>query len=503
MTRGLRTQGILFVFILAFFLLSCSNNVEKKFDRMLLELAGEDATIDSKDWTTLRSFIENHRAKLPDDFYDGNHISIEHVKSYIIDFFKKKRPSLSLSFYGMTGGNQYLTIKFYLERSGSTYGYDTPQCDGDFKAAIVKLLNSFPGNNKDNTDFIVNDGIYKYPKSYRDFITDPNIFNTTKGVGNPKYTDFQAIFKSLLDNTKENELSILVTDMIYSVKNMVGVNPQKVFKEEEGFANAVFLSHVKDKTALVVQFNGDYYGEYYPYNSINKGFSYKGVRPYYFLIVGNNSDIQRLVSDKLYNRFADIMNIKGYQHQYCFCSSNTFSPYYAVAFDNPENKGKFRRDRDSEDGICSIKDIKPDRNSGKIQFALAVNLKNVLADKDYLLDKNNYRIESEDGVKIINIREINQNEITQNNTETLSKASHFIIIGMDKFTHKQTIHVKLLNKMPMWIENSSCDDDTNGSSSYFSTTTFGLKYMMKGIYDAYQNAANGEMQYFDLTIGLR
>ena len=86
MTRGLRTQGILFVFILAFFLLSCSNNVEKKFDRMLLELAGEDATIDSKDWTTLRSFIENHRAKLPDDFYDGNSFSKE-----LLNFLKKKK----------------------------------------------------------------------------------------------------------------------------------------------------------------------------------------------------------------------------------------------------------------------------------------------------------------------------------------------------------------------------------------------------------------------------
>lgn len=490
---------IMATFILVTFT-SC-NKAQKGFNSLLIELADNDATIDANDWMKLKGYLVDHKTKLS-SFFSNREIDIEKVKSYIIDFFSNRRPPKTICFFGINGGSKYLTVKFYLERSGSTYGYDTPQCSGDFKAAIVSLLNNLPGNNGGNTDFIVNDNIYIYPKSYREFIIDKNIFETTKGLGNPSYTDFNRIFSSLLSDTKNNEIAILVTDMIYSVKEMQGVSPQKIFNEEEGMANAVFSKHVKDKTVLVIQMKGDYVGEYYPYNSGKKGIPYKGKRPYYFVIVGNNSDIQRLSSDSQYSSFIDFSKMGGFSHVLSFNSTGTNTPYYTISLEDPNTLGKFKCDRNGSKTINSLKDIDPDRESGAFQFTVAVDLKGILADKEYLLDKNNYEISSEDKVTIQQIRKITSADITPNNRDNLSLATHFIVLRINNFTHKQVLHLRLKNILPPWVAQTSSDDDLNVHVPDFPNTTFGFKYMMNGIYKAYSNYSGGNVYYFDLQIDL-
>ena len=96
------------------------------------------------------------------------------------------------------GEKEYFTVNFYLERSGSMTPYDAPHGDGSFKAAIVQLLNNLPGNNDDNRIYVVNSSVNKYPQGFSKFISDPNIFESTKGLGDPSYTDFSKIFTDLL-----------------------------------------------------------------------------------------------------------------------------------------------------------------------------------------------------------------------------------------------------------------------------------------------------------------
>ena len=133
-----------------------------------------------------------------------------------------------------------LRVNFYLERSGSMTPYDSPRGDGSFKAAFVSMLNSVPGDA--NRLYIVNDSIYRYPKGIRQFISDDNIFASSKGIGDPSYTDFQRIFQAILENTEKNEISVLFTDMIYSVKTMEGTNPRKIFSDATGMISSVFNS---------------------------------------------------------------------------------------------------------------------------------------------------------------------------------------------------------------------------------------------------------------------
>ena len=50
--------------------------------------------------------------------------------------------------------------------------------------------------------------------------------------------------------------------------------------------------------------------------------------------------------------------------------------------------------------------------------------------------------------------------------------------------------------MPQWITASSSDDDTHVDSR----TTFGLKYLLNGIYSSYEKYSDGEPYYFRLQL---
>lgn len=203
---------------------------------------------------------------------------------------KTTPPSKTIDFSKM----KPIKVKFYLERSGSMTPFDAKSTKGDFKSAISMLLNNIPGNNDpSNLLYVVNDAVYSYDRTYKDFIQSKNIFADTKSLGDPRYTDFTCIFDSILSRTNDNELSILVSDLIYSTKDMIGVTGQKVLNEANLLTRSVFKGHT-DKMVLVIKMNGDYDGPYYTFQSPNKGLMYKGERPYYFVFVAKPKVMQRI-----------------------------------------------------------------------------------------------------------------------------------------------------------------------------------------------------------------
>ena len=476
----------------------CSDSAHTDFDRLLVELAAKDATIDSGDWGKITSFIESHKAKM-EDFYDNGSIDTNAVKSYISNLFANRRPPLEIKFTGV-GAEKFMSVKFYLERSGSMTAYDSPEGDGRFKAAIVKMLNSLPGRNADNKIYVVNNSINAYPKGFDSFIADNNIFEATKGIGDPSYTDFAAIFDSILNKTADNELSILVTDMIYSAKNMAGINPQKVFAETRGMTNAVFKSVVKDKSMLIIKMKSSYDGFYYPYNSPSKGIAYKGQRPYYIIVVGSNDNIARITQDKNYGTFATFSTLPGYQAMYLFETSGLYKPYYSLLLRGNDICGRFKPLRGQGNRITRIEGMENDANSGCIRLALAVDLSGMLIPNSYLCERNNYQIISDAKVSIKSIAPISGKDITPAEKRYIGSATHIMVLETKDISRHQAVSIRLLNKLPEWVAASSCDDDTDVSSPNFPNSTFGLSYLLNGIYDSYELNSNGKPYYFDIEL---
>ncbi|MCI6550741.1 MAG: hypothetical protein MR450_07790, partial [Prevotella sp.] len=289
--------------------------------------------------------------------------------------------------------------------------------------------------------------------------------------------------------------SILVTDMIYSVKDMNGVNPQKVFNEAQGMINAVFKDEVKKKAMLVIKMDGSYNGPYYAYdNSVRQ---LNGRRPYYIIIVGDNDSMSRLTMDKELLSFSRFTELKGYENMCLFAADEIYQPYYSLLLSNPAIRGRFQPERGQEDQIKNINGVEIDRNSGDIRLALAVDLGHMLIDKGYLTDPANYRVESDDEVTIREIRPINDKDVTPAEKKYLNKATHIFILEMKQMRNDQEVSVQLLNRLPAWVEASSTDDDIHGLQQ---GTTFGLKYLLQGIYNSYQKNTEGTPCYFELKM---
>lgn len=471
----------------------CGNRAKKDLNHLLMELAGTDHTIDHDDWMTLENYLDGQKANFPEFYVDGK-LDADEVREYIEDFFSHRRDAMKIDFSGMAV--EPLKVNFYLERSGSMIAYDSPAGDGSFKAAIVQMLNNLPGNNADHKIYVVNSSINAYPKGFDQFVKDSNIFEATKGIGDPSFTDFGAIFDKILNSTKDDELSILVTDMIYSTKDMTGVNPKKVFAEAQGMTNSVFKSEVKKKSMLIVKMTGSYNGLYYPYNSPSKGVPYNGKRPYYIVIVGNNENIARLTQDENYEAFAQLSRLRGYENMYLFETDDVYEPYYSLLLSHPQIRGRFQPERGQGTQVTKLEGLKTDRNSGDIRLVLAVDLSKMLIADEYLTDVSNYVVDADDAVTIKEIRPINKSDVTPAERKYAQSATHLFVLSVKEPKHEQKVRIKLLNRMPRWIASSSNDNDARVDA----TTTFGLKYLLQGIYDSYRRNSDGKPYYFEMDL---
>ena len=95
-----------------------------------------------------------------------------------------------------------------------------------------------------------------------------------------------------------------------------------------------------------------------------------------------------------------------------------------------------------------------------------------------------------------------QKDATPAERKHLGKATHLFVLESQGIKHRQDVKIKLMNRLPEWVEASSSDDDTNVGGAGFAQTTFGLKYLLQGIYDSYRKHSKGEPYYFDLKLEL-
>ena len=390
---------------------------------------------------------------------------------------------------------QPIKVKFYLERSGSMTPFDAKSTKGDFKSAISMLLNNIPGNNDpSNLLYVVNDAVYSYNRTYKDFIQSKNIFADTKSLGDPRYTDFTCIFDSVLSRTNDNELSILVSDLIYSTKDMIGVTGQKVLNEANLLTRSVFKGHT-DKMVLVIKMNGDYDGPYYTFQSPNKGLMYKGERPYYFVFVAKPKVMQRLFLDPRYKDLINFNDLQGYENYYCF-SSKDKTVDYSVLLSNKRNRGRVGAVK-GQTIIHEIEKIKPDRDDNVV-FTIAADFSEIIVPDNVLLNPKNYDVSSLSGFKIQSIEPIQDAE-RDDKLRAIPNATHFVTLATTQKICYEQLTIKLKNELPKWIENSNTDDDTNLNASNFATTTFAFKYLMNGIFEAYYGTSE-DPYYFTMNI---
>lgn len=440
-----------------------------------LEKAVKKAFIDGD--TTQASYdkicalIKENPKSYADFVTESGDINIEALGKYINEVGSSLRPPMTWDITGY--GLKELTLTVYFERSGSMTPYDTPGGGGQLKKAVNYLINFFPSKEGVKIN-IVNDNIYPYSGSVDSFLQDRNIYESTKGTGNASYTDFKLIFEKIIQAQKPGNVSVLVTDLIYSPQNTADVSVEKILNEENSVATSIFKTY-KGKSIIVNQLMGDYNGQYYPYNGAP--FAYNGKRPFYLIIVADASTIDRMNGD---DNFAKFLRPAGLKNSYRFNQAQSEINVKVIP-DWKDNVGRFRQSRSEQNQLTNCEG---DRETGILCFTLAANLKPLAKDDAFLTNAANYNVQSQSGFDIT-IRAIKPDDITNNNRSYLDGMTHLITAKGKFATSRDELSITLANQFPEWIKTSSSTSDINPQAADFSTTTFGLERFLQGIYDAF------------------
>ena len=436
-------------------------------------------------YDSLCSLVTDNPGKYADLLTPEGKVDHKKMAEFIKDIGSHLRPPMLWDTRAY-GGVDDLSLTVYFERSGSMVPYDQRGGGGQLKKVVNDLINHFPAGSKVDIN-IVNDGIYPYQHTVDEFLKDRDIYQSTAGVGNAAYTDFQLIFNKILEAQKPGNVSVLVSDLIYSPEDTHGVSLDKIFNEENSLATRAFARY-KGKSVVVQQFMGDYSGKYYPYNGVP--FEYNGKRPFYLVIIADSEVIDQLAQDQRYSGVLDAPTVR---NSYRF-NQSTSEVDCCVLPEWQDNAGRFRVKHG--DGIELTK-CQGDRQTGKLCFTLAANLGGLMKDDALLTNPASYDVQSIDGY-ILTVQPIEQSMFTTNNKTYLDGKTHLLTLVGDLKSPRDEVRISLRNELPAWISQSSSTSDTSTGGA-FATTTLGLEQLLGGMFDAMK----GGSTLFDVTIKLQ
>ena len=393
-------------------------------------------------------------------------------------------------------------VNIYIENSGSMDGFVNGITD--FKSTIGKLLAKLKYYyDEDNVQifFIRNDKANKQnPKETINVVKacEANISDFATAID----LNLNNIFKELLNRTDENTITILFSDCIYSIGKGGVVD---LLNHEQWTTYDAFLTHSKKNNGslatTIIKMKSGFKGKYYPYTGDSNSFQYNGELPYYICALAN----QEIIAD--FNRKIKLGKgeFEGYDNKYILAHSESTNLYYSVLMAT-ENKGRFKPNRqyNSQTYIHGIKDInlKTNKRTGDpFTFAVALDMKNVDVEEDYLLDTRNYTL-TEDNFRVVKVKKVDKGFVNANDWQKTKDGNptHILVVeAKDMHWTKVELGIALKKQVPGWIEECNILDDTK-PSNLEGGKSFGLKFWIHGISEAYEEIYPEDKNYYQVKI---
>lgn len=391
-----------------------------------------------------------------------------------------------------------INVNVYLENSGSMFGY--LGTNSLFKQSTREVLRNIELNHELET-FYINDRIYASDKDLNTFIADlsPNGIK----AGNQNTSNLTFMLDTLAKASSGNNVSILVTDAIFDIPcdNTSQLFDRLQDKKLEFRNTLVKAVDNEEKMIVVLRMTSEFEGNYYP--SCTPGSQAPMInqkRPYFFFIFGDPLHVEKILEEINYSDLVGFENIAKF-----FKAEQKTLPY-TILLSGEEKIGDFRSPRgiapqQVHEIIDARQQNRPNPNHGNniFGFGLLIDFENSFLDMEYLLDKGNYLISfnSSDNHSY-SVRDISQ---AGNGTPVIAEARKPVIITIATplVPFLGDIKLSLVYKLPSWVNQYNSDDDTSIIGD--TETTFGLKYLIAGISDAFEYLNGGEVLYdFEVKI---
>jgi hypothetical protein len=475
--------------LITLFFLSCSNENNKAnflngFSVFIEELELENTKGTEINWKNKQDSLQLFLA-------GKSNFRLTNKDEQDVAFFQKRFRELK----GQNPGTK-MNVNFYFENSASMNGYLSGKNFQQVMHRIYGNLNQLPINS-----YFVN------TKEYAQEDILAKIDNQKIKVGDISNSDHQFIFTNAIENAIDNNLSIVITDGIYSVKdgniNVVSVDIENAFKRA--------LSKNEIET-VVLKLSSNFSGNYYPESCVPKSkckcVPINQKRPYYVLLFGNSNSIDKALKD-----IAIIEELDGFENQARFFLTDNLKANYTILMQGEEKHGTFKSTKRGSDIITEIEDVKKFERSGfsgtpknenYIQFGIAIDYSTINLPNSYKQDLNNYwaddnlgfTVKSIDNVVDIKKSTKTYKEIQSINDKNNTSFSHVITVKADTNLYGN-LHIQLQNNLPAWIEQTATENDCEILND--ESHTFAFDQLMIGISKAYQKV-NGNNKYLDINL---
>ena len=387
------------------------------------------------------------------------------------------------------------TIKVFVENSGSMDGYVKGATDfenavysylSDLQLADLGVKNDSISSKNSMELYYINSKVLPFAPDVKAFINalEPTVFR--QRGGNRGTSDMSEIIDTILAQTEDNDVSVFVSDCIFSPGNQYRVCDNA---DEYIVAQQIGIkSHIVEKLAknpdfsivvmrLTSQFNGIYYNKFDERQQINNE------RPFYMWLMGDRAYLKTILDE------VALTQIKGKGVQNLFMISKPVSAVpYNISLPQPGN-GKYEIAKSEQNAITNAKTDGKGGNS-RFQVGISVDFSNILLPDEYLMNPDNYVVSNKAyGVEITKYSGPNQGRYT-----------HTIKLNLlQPVLSKGTVKISLKNTLPQWINDYTDESGLDIHSVGAMEKTYGLKYLLGGVYDAY--ASDG--QYGSITINIK
>lgn len=469
----------------SFIIFSCKPEFGK-FNDDAFDFATNDKLIDSIEYESLIEQIKTSHGKgfqiLKSN--DGN-IDNKKVVDYLLKYYSAKGLALTANdiwqYQQPIEEVDKFNINVFLENSASIDGYVGE--NSSFKTTIFKLLTdlkNFSSADSLNLNYINTKPIPIKLAASRDDIDDfykrlnPSDFKSAGGTR--ASTDIEKMLKLLLDKSNSKNLSVFISDCVFSP----GKNDAKKFLDGQyasiynDFTNAIKSN--PDLSIIILQCTAKFEGTYYDYfDAEHKNISTD--RPYYIWFIGTSKQIESLVTYKIFELIKN-----GYSNKLVIQAIKDASqPNFKIQY--KPRIGEFDS-KSLADGIIAGASISKDsKTKGVFGFNVAVNFSSSLQDENYFLDTTNYDLSDKKySLKV--------EAITDKTDPALSGFTHVLKLQTNELIY-ETLRIDIIGKAPSWVYTSTSYDDTKiENDDLEKQKTFGLKYLVDGVCDAFYPRSN-------------
>jgi len=464
-------------------LTGCKNDFDH-FEDMAAAFAKSDGSINAKELNSLKDeiklFADDRAFK---KFYINGGVDEAKVLDYLkINGYQTKFPKGT--------DPKKSTINVYIENSGSMFGYVSG--DTNYKDALTELLVQLGStySKKQVHLFFVNTKIY--PIAFDGNVAQyPGTLSPDKMkiVGDVTSSDINDIYRQILEKTPKNTVSILLSDCIYSLSG--DQDTAGKLERQKSLTKDVFQD--SGITTLVAKLNSSFNGFYYPKNNIKQKLVNQA-RPYYISVLGSGEAV-----GFFYNNIDFNTNFKGYENKVVLSPETQNSDlYYTVVNTNTSSGFRPIRELSDASSVKGIEDVEVnERNGGKFTFSIAVDMHNVPAEEDVIIDAANYSVTDDYSIAISKYGEKN---LKPNSIQQIAKSgatpTHLITVTA-KTAKYPDLKIALKKQIPKWVYNTSTTDDTNIKA--LGSKTFGFKYLLEGISEATESKTSSK-NYFEINI---